>query len=397
MFARKSPRWGVIIISIVTLLALLAHWVAPDKSFNANDGSEFLTKKPPLFSVQMLKVRNDNDNTRSSFLHTLLYGQASAYTYIPIIEEPEVLGDTVFFKIYPPYFNTQLKLPLVNITQALYPDFSRKLSYDLSLKNYYYKGDSVYFLNVQEQILIRSRADLINEFYEKHITTRTYYLGTDENGRDLLSRILYATRISLLGATTAALLAVLLGTLTAILIYGLKHHQFINGLFEIFATLPALLGLFLIALIIQPQNLFELIICIALGTTYKIIVDIYAKIETISGIPHIRELRYLGFSRKKNFLTHIFPKILVYVTLVFVTTLSNCFIYETFLSFVNLSLPHYTPSIGNLINNGLELIETSPWHIVFFPVLNLVLILFGLNIITEYLKTSFKFINLRVS
>lgn len=393
MFRQKSPRWGIVTIGIVTLAALLAHWLAPDKSFNANDGSEFLTKKPPLFSVKMLKVRDDNDNTRSSFLHTLLYGRASAYTYIPITEDPEIFNDTVFFKIYPPHINKELKLPLINVTQALYPGFSRKLSYDLSLKNYYYKNDSVYFLNIQEQILTRSREDIMNEFYEEHITTRTYYLGTDEDGRDLLSRILYASRISLLGAVIASLLAVLLGTLAAILIYIFKYRRLVTKSFEVFTNLPALLGLFLIALVIQPQNLVELSICIVLGTTYKITVDIYGKIQIINNIPHIHQLGCLGFSRKKIFLTHIFPKILSYLSLSFVTMLSNSFIYETFLSFVNLSIPHYMPSIGNLINNGLEIIESSPWHIVFFPVLSLAIILFGLNAITQYLKIKFDFVD----
>ena len=384
---RKSSQVGVMIIILIAVLSLLAHWVAPDKSFNANDGSEFLTKKPPLFSVQMLKVRDDNDNIRSSFLHTLLYGKASAYSYIPINEAPQVFNDTVFFKIYPPYIDIELKLPLIDVTESLYPDFSRKLSYDLSIKNHYYTADSVFFLNVQEQILVRSKEEMLNDFHENYIINRTYYLGTDENGRDLLSRILYATRLSMLACTAAALVAILAGILIAILIYIQKYSRFINYFFEMFKPLPVLLSIFLIAYLIQPENLVQLVICIAFGLTYKIMVDIYSKIERISQIPHIRELLHLGFSRKKIFLTHIFPRVLTYLSLVFISTLSDCFIYETFLSFVNLSLPHYMPSIGNLINNGLEIIETSVWHIIFFPVLMLIVILFGFNIIIEHLKT----------
>ncbi len=384
---------GLITILGLFIISLTAHWVVPDKSFNANYGSEFLANKPPLFSVKKLILNeNTQTNTRAGIDYVFLYGRSQNYTTIPISGEPKIEGNTLFFNIYPSYINiSSLAIPLIEVIKSIYPDFSRKLSYKLRNKNYIYTSDSVYFLNLREEKEVISKKDLINIFWNKHIKTQTYYLGTDESGRDLLSRTVYGIRKSILIAIGATLIAIFGGGLCVLINYFFKKQN-IRLIEWSFAILKYVFPIFMViisAFVVEPSNLTALILSIGMALIPSIFFKINTMLEQTSQIPYIKSIVSFGFSEKKIFSDYIFPKIINYLWVVLLITVNECLIYECFLSFMNLSLPDNIPTLGNLINSGLNHIGQANYaHLILAPTISIIIIRFGFYGILQMLRNK---------
>ena len=109
--------FGLFLIAVANVIAALGYIIMPDKTPDANDGSLYIKKKTPVFSVQMLKERKNMEVDESSFLEGIYYGKESPYTIFPLAREPELKDDSIFFVVYGE--KTVISLPLIQIVKPL--------------------------------------------------------------------------------------------------------------------------------------------------------------------------------------------------------------------------------------------------------------------------------------
>ncbi|MFC1820544.1 ABC transporter permease [Thermodesulfobacteriota bacterium] len=215
-----------------------------------------------------------------------------------------------------------------------------------------------------------------------------YLLGTDHLGRDILSRLIYGTRVSLAAGVGAVGCSCFLGGLLGLTAgyFGRKTDIIIMRTLDvIWAFPPVLLALAFVA--IRGPSLSAIIL--ALGIVG---IPIFARIVR-STVLSVREKDYIlaakasGISHFNIMFTHIVPNIIAPVTVVATLTIATTIMIEAILSFLGLGIQPPTPSWGSMINDGQRYLRTFP-HFSLFPGLAIMITVFAFNTLGDGLRDA---------
>ena len=228
---------------------------------------------------------------------------------------------------------------------------------------------------------------------------RRYWLGTDDQGRDILSTILYGTRASLLIGFAAVLLATVLGVTLGLWAgyAGGRIDSFLMRIADVQLTFPAILTALLIdgvALAIFKNYRFEggkfWVLVLAIGLAYWVQ---YAR--TVRGVTlvernkeYVEAARLIGLSPLKIMFQHILPNVLSPVLVIATINLALAIITEATLSFLGVGLPPTEPSLGTMIQVGNKYLFSGSWWMVAFPGLTLALLALAVNLLGDWLRDA---------
>lgn len=211
---------------------------------------------------------------------------------------------------------------------------------------------------------IRFRYDSINYQLQQPAPSppdQTNWLGTDDQGRDVLARVLYGFRISvwfgLLLTFFSSLIGIVLGAVQGY--YGGKLDLFLQRFIEIWSSLPLLFILIILSSLVQPNFLWLLLIMLLFSWTQ--LIDV-VRAEFLRGrnLDYVRAAKALGASDSHIMFKHILPNALV-STLTFLPFILNAAITTlTSLDFLGFGLPPGSPSLGELLSQGKNNLH-APW------------------------------------
>jgi oligopeptide transport system permease protein len=216
----------------------------------------------------------------------------------------------------------------------------------------------------------------------------THWLGTDTFGRDMLTRILYGGRVSLMVGFIATSVALLIGvTYGSIAGYaGGKVDALMMRLVDIIYALPFMIFIVLL-MVVFGRNL--LLLFLAIGAVEWLVMAriVRGQIQNLKQQEFVEAAISLGLSPGAIIRKHLIPNalgpIIVYTTL----TIPNVMLLEAFLSFLGLGIQPPQSSWGLLISYGVESMEEYPWLLI-FPGLALTLTLFALNFLGDGLRDA---------
>lgn len=215
-----------------------------------------------------------------------------------------------------------------------------------------------------------------------------YYLGTDSLGRDLLSRILYGTRVSLFIAFMAALFNLTLGV-----VYGLtsgwlggKVDNIMQRILEILSGVPNLVVVILMLLVLKP-GISSIIIALALTEWLSMARVVRAQTLKLKNQEYILAARTLGQSPMKIAFRHILPN-LAGVIIQVMFSIPSAIFFEAFLSFIGIGIPAPNASLGTLINDGYKTFRFLP-HLMWYPAGIMSVIMICFNLLADGLRDAF--------
>ena len=227
--------------------------------------------------------------------------------------------------------------------------------------------------------------------------TKAFIFGTDIQGRDLLSTMIYGLRLSVIIGIGAVLLQAFLGIsigLTAGYIGG-KVDAILMRIADIQLSFPYLMVAIFISAIFQVVfgiGLFEelavplLVVIIGLAEWPVYARTVRASVLGEKNKEYVEAARVIGLSRKIIMVRHILPNTMTSVLVISTIQVANAVMSEAALSFLGLGMPVTKPSLGSLIKSGFEYIFSGSWWITFFPGIVLIVFVLVINLLGDWLR-----------
>jgi len=227
-----------------------------------------------------------------------------------------------------------------------------------------------------------------------------FFIGTDDQGRDLLSSIMYGARLSLLVGVSAVLFAAVLGTGLGLVAgyFGGRFDAIIMRIADVQLSLPAILTALLvdgIARGIMPREqhdqLLPLVLVVAIGLSLWVNFARAARASTLveRNKEYVQADEIMGMHPVRIMLVSVLPNITGPLLVIGTIDLAVAILLEATLSFLGVGVPANQPSLGTLIRIGTEYIFSGEWWIVLFPSMSLIIMIIAVNILGDFLRDVF--------
>jgi peptide/nickel transport system permease protein len=229
--------------------------------------------------------------------------------------------------------------------------------------------------------------------------TSKYLLGTDSQGRDLLSALMYGTKVSLLIGLAAVAGAMLLGVVLGLIsgYAGGRIDALIMRVADVQLSFPAILIALLIegvARALVPGDMHEVIAfpvlvgAIALAGWPQYARTVRGSTLVEKNREYVQAARVIGISSPVIMFRHVLPNVLGPVLVLATVHLATAIITEATLSFLGVGVPPTSPSLGTLIRVGNDFLFSGEWWITIFPGAALVLLVLSVNLLGDWLRDA---------
>ena len=344
----KKNFWGVFsfwFIILVGLISIFAYILAPDNSKNANQMHLSIHSKNPGFKVQMLTIPNEIENSRQSLFDKLFFGVRNSDTEIPIT------------------------------------------SYNLNGNNLTY---TEYASDGLQGISKTIHAEFINQNSSKQfINEKTFLLGTDKYGRDLLSRILIGARISFFIGFVAVFISLIIGILMGSLAgyFGGSIDTIIMWLINVTWSIPTLLLVIAITLALG-KGFWQVFIAVGLTMWVEVARVVRGQIISVKEKQYVTAARALGYTNFRIIFRHILPNIMAPVIVISAANFAAAILIESGLSFLGIGAQPPMASWGAMIKDHYNYIILGKPYLAIIPGLCIMSLVMAFMLIGNSLRDA---------
>ena len=343
----KSAVFGLLIISSTVLVSIFAYIIAPDNSPNADRQTVEIQAKKPGYTQLFLKIPGLK-KTHSGWFNKLLNGRPDDYRYLPITKYV-------------------IRKDSVQVNKYIDEDTTVIQTYAISQLTGNQPGQPV----------------------TKNFVIQKYWLGTDKFGRDILSRLIIGTRVSLSVGLIAVLISLLLGIILGALAgyYRGWVDELIMWLVNVTWSIPTLLLVFAITMA-MGKGFWQIFIAVGLTMWVSVARLIRGQVMAIKEQEYIQAARALGLKNSRIILRHILPNILGPVMVIAAGNFATAIIVEAGLSFLGIGIQAPQPSWGLMIKENYNFIITHNPMIALIPGFAIMLLVLAFNLLGNGLRDA---------
>ncbi|WLD24207.1 ABC transporter permease [Flavobacterium dauae] len=345
----KQNSWGVfslVFIVILSIIALFAYVIAPDNTVNANNGDIAISTQKPGFTVKTINIPLEN---KKGSLADYFTGKQITEEFIPV------------------------------------------LSYQFKNDTLYYQEFSVDASTAQTKYLLTTifPTQNISEIEQQFIKTKKYWLGTDTQGRDYLSRLIVGARVSLAIGFVAVFISLIIGISLGALAgyYGGKTDAFILWLINVIWSIPTLLLVIAITLALG-KGFWQVFIAVGLTMWVEVARVVRGQVLSVKQMQYVTAARALGFSDLRIIFKHIIPNIMAPVIVISAANFASAILVESGLSFLGLGAQVPVPSWGGMIKEHYNYIILGKPHLALIPGLAMSLVVVAFMMIGNALRDA---------
>jgi len=355
----KLAFGGLIFILLLMLMGILGYLIMPDDSPNANVQTLQLNKKKPGSTFTFLITSRNPKVEKVNLLERMFYGQAPAFKGIPITSY-KIEGDSVYVQEY--------------------------IGDDEKAKETIYK-----LKDLCPSCVLPSEIGPPEAVFEKNnIYTRTYILGTDIYGRDLLSRLILGIRVSLSVGLMAVLISLFIGvSLGAIAgCFGGRVDASISWFMNVVWSLPSLLLVIAISFALG-KGFWQIFIAVGLSTWVDVARLVRGQVMALKEVEFVEAARALGFGTARTIIKHILPNIAGPILVVASSNFASAILLETGLSFLGFGAQPPMPSWGSMIKEHYGYIIMDAAYLAVLPGLAIMFTVYAFNVLAIGLRDAF--------
>jgi ABC-type dipeptide/oligopeptide/nickel transport system permease subunit len=342
----ELPFGGLVIIVLSFFIAVFSYFLAPDDSPNADLQTVEIQAKKPGYSQLFLKLP-DAKKVNDNFLHKLMFGISPRFKYLPI-SGYKIEGENIFVNKY------------------VDEDTSILQRYNIN-----------YLTNNQPQQI------------QQNIITKKYWLGTDAFGRDILSRLIIGTRVSLAVGLIAVFISLTLGILLGSLAgyYRGWVDEVIMWLVNVTWSIPTLLLVFAITLALG-KGFWQIFIAVGLTLWVSVARLVRGQVLALKEMEYVQAARALGLRDGRIILKHILPNILGPLMVIAAGNFATAIIIEAGLSFLGIGVQPPQPSWGLMIKENYNFIITHNPMLALVPGIAIMILVLAFNLLGNGLRDA---------
>lgn len=354
----KLALFGMFIIGVSTLIALLGPVIRPDSSPKANNQILEITTRKPGFSIDLLKIRKNEENKSRSFWSLFSTGLESNYKYIPIYDYSFEGSNIVVEK----YTGTEVnngQILRFNLADVVYQLDHNKVNETVNGLEFYTLVEGKKVVSVEE---------LKKEVVESNIVTEKFLLGTDKYGRDLLSRLMAGTWISLSVGFISVFISLIIGiTLGAIAGYYRGWvDDVIIWIINVVWSIPTLLLVIAITLALG-KDFWQVFVAVGLTMWVEVARVVRGQVLSLREKEFIEAGKALGFNDKRIILRHIIPNVLGPVIVISAINFAGAILIEAGLSYLGIGAQPPQATWGKMISEHKGYIITGDAYLAVLP------------------------------
>ncbi|MDQ2718284.1 MAG: ABC transporter permease [Bacteroidota bacterium] len=337
----KGAMAGLIIICMAVLIGIFAYYLGTDSTPDADRQIVEIMARKPGTTQLFIRVKKQKQISSTGFFQRLLFGAEDKYLYIPISHYVEN-RDSVFIEKY--------------------------IDEGLQEKQVYAKNDL---------------AD------KNYIESKTFWLGTDTFGRDILSRLLVGIRVSIAVGLITVLISLSIGIILGAMAgyYGGKTDNIIMWFINVIWSMPTLLLVFGITLTLG-KGFWQIFIAVGLTMWVSVARVVRGQVLALREMEYIQAAKALGLKNMRIIMRHILPNVLGPVMVIAASNFASAIIIEAGLSFLGVGVQPPTPSWGLMIKENYNFIITHNPVLALAPGIAIMILVLAFNLLGNGLRDA---------
>ncbi len=353
----KSAMFGLTVICLSIFVAVFCYVLVPDNSPDSNSMNLQVSLQPPGTAISFLKIPRQNDQEKS-LLSKWMGGNPSTHNLIPLYDW-KMQRDSLFYREYAGDYASPGEPGVVSLA------------------------------NLKEEENASANPNKTTSA-DQFISKKTFYLGTDRFGRDLLSRLMVATRVSLSVGLIAVVISLFIGIGLGSLagFYRGWVDKIILWFINVIWSIPTLLLVVAITMALG-KGFIQVFIAVGLTMWVEVARLVRGQFFSLREQQYVEAGRALGFNDSRIILRHILPNIIGPVIVIAASNFASAILLEAGLSFLGMGAQPPTPSWGMMIKENYSYIVVDAAWLAIFPGVAIALMVLSFTLLGNGLRDAF--------
>ena len=337
----RGAMAGLIIICFSVLMGVFAYFISPDSSPNADRQIVEIQARNPGFKQLFLKVDKEKKIVPTGYFNRLLFGKEDKFIFIPINSFSETRDSVI-------------------VEKFMDEGVEEKQSY--------------------------SKTMLPENNYA---VTKTFWLGTDKFGRDILSRLIVGIRVSLAVGLITVIISLTIGIILGAVsgYFGGRTDDIILWLINVIWSMPTLLLVFGMTLALG-KGFWQIFIAVGLTMWVNVARTIRGQVLALREMEYIQAAKALGLREMRIIVRHILPNVLGPVIVIAASNFASAIIIEAGLSFLGVGVQPPMPSWGLMIKENYNFIITHHPALALAPGIAIMILVLAFNLLGNGLRDA---------
>lgn len=376
----KMAMASLVVIVLFTLVAMLGYTITPDSTPHCNQQYLELAVQKPMSQARFLYVMKNERQEPTGFFHTMAYGQKLPYYAYPIYSYTFV-ADSIRVETYTGSVPNDGEIKTFHLA-----DVAFALDDNVPIVG---MNDECGFQTIDGNIHKYSVSDLQKIVEKDCLPTRTFYLGTDRYGRDVLSQIMLGSRVSLsvgfIAIAIALLIGILLGAVAAY--YGGWVDSVVMWFINVVWSIPTVLLVIAITFVLG-KGFWQVFVAVGLTMWVDVARVVRGQVLSIREKEYVEASKALGFTAFRTITHHILPNIWGAVIVIAASNFASAILLEAGLSFLGIGVQPPMPSWGTMVKENYGYILLDSAYLALLPGFAIMIIVLAFMLVGSGIRNA---------